>query len=249
MGTYQGLNQYLTDIYTLETTDPVQGGASGVSNTPIKNLADRTAWNKQAADSVARGLAYGNNIARIWGAEVTVTGAGPFTYTLTEGAIYYNGVIYPVPAFSDTDASNILVFTVTDMGGYDALVPSLAVGGTGDFDYTEIKEIFDTPFVDATVINGWSSGAGSERLRYRFLENGNVQIKGRVFHNGTATSSIFSSLPAGTYPRAYRPVFESIGLTIDAIQLQANGDLFHVLGFDGAANQEIYIDEILYIRD
>jgi microcystin-dependent protein len=34
------------DIYQLETTDPVQGGADGVDNLPHKNLANRTLWLK-----------------------------------------------------------------------------------------------------------------------------------------------------------------------------------------------------------
>lgn len=43
---------YETGIYQLETTDPVQGGASGVANTQARQLANRTAWLKDVADQV-----------------------------------------------------------------------------------------------------------------------------------------------------------------------------------------------------
>jgi microcystin-dependent protein len=36
-------------VYQIETTDLVQGGASGVTNTPLKNLTNRTLWLKQQA--------------------------------------------------------------------------------------------------------------------------------------------------------------------------------------------------------
>ena len=31
-------------VYQIEVTDPVQGGSSGIINTPLKNLANRTKW-------------------------------------------------------------------------------------------------------------------------------------------------------------------------------------------------------------
>lgn len=31
-------------VYQIETTDPVQGGASGIINAPLKNLANRTKY-------------------------------------------------------------------------------------------------------------------------------------------------------------------------------------------------------------
>lgn len=43
---------YEAGIYQLETTDPVLGGASGVSNLPIKHLANRTAWLKAQISSL-----------------------------------------------------------------------------------------------------------------------------------------------------------------------------------------------------
>jgi len=46
---------YDAGVYQLETTDPVQGGPSGVSNSPLKNLTNRTAYLKQRVDSIESG--------------------------------------------------------------------------------------------------------------------------------------------------------------------------------------------------
>lgn len=39
-------------VYQIETTDPVIGGPSGVTNTPLKNLANRTRYLKDQVDAV-----------------------------------------------------------------------------------------------------------------------------------------------------------------------------------------------------
>lgn len=46
MANIEETEQWDSGIYQLETTDPVQGGADGVDNTPHKNLANRTLWLK-----------------------------------------------------------------------------------------------------------------------------------------------------------------------------------------------------------
>lgn len=43
---------YDAGVYQIETTDPVQGGPSGIVNTPLKNLVNRTAWLKQQVDAL-----------------------------------------------------------------------------------------------------------------------------------------------------------------------------------------------------
>lgn len=42
--------QYDAGVYQIETTDPVLGGPNGVTNAPLKNLANRTAYLKQQVD-------------------------------------------------------------------------------------------------------------------------------------------------------------------------------------------------------
>lgn len=48
---------YDAGVYQLETTDPVVGGVDGVSNTPLKNLANRTKWLKAQVDAILAGTA------------------------------------------------------------------------------------------------------------------------------------------------------------------------------------------------
>lgn len=42
-------------IYQIETTDPVEGGPAGVTNTPPRQLANRTAWLKQQIETLGTG--------------------------------------------------------------------------------------------------------------------------------------------------------------------------------------------------
>ncbi len=43
-------------IYQIETTDPVLGGAEGISNRQAKQLANRTLFLKQQLDAASSGL-------------------------------------------------------------------------------------------------------------------------------------------------------------------------------------------------
>lgn len=47
MGNYTGTATFQENVYQFETTDPVQGGTDGVSNLPLKQLADRTVFLKK----------------------------------------------------------------------------------------------------------------------------------------------------------------------------------------------------------
>ena len=51
MALYPGTPAYGENIYLVETTDLVLGGADGVANAPAKDLADRTAYLKTRDDS------------------------------------------------------------------------------------------------------------------------------------------------------------------------------------------------------
>lgn len=48
---------YDAGVYQIETTDPVQGGASGKSNQSLKNLANRTAYLKAQVDALNSAVA------------------------------------------------------------------------------------------------------------------------------------------------------------------------------------------------
>jgi hypothetical protein len=56
---------YDVGVYQIETTDPVQGGTSGVSNAPQKNLANRTAWLKKHVDDLESGATIPPGLARV----------------------------------------------------------------------------------------------------------------------------------------------------------------------------------------
>jgi hypothetical protein len=49
---------YEAGIYQLETTDPVEGGANGVSNVQARQLASRTKWLKERVDALVPALAF-----------------------------------------------------------------------------------------------------------------------------------------------------------------------------------------------
>lgn len=54
---------YDSGVYQIETTDPVLGGPTGVSNAPLKNLANRTAYLKKHVDDLESGATVPPGIA------------------------------------------------------------------------------------------------------------------------------------------------------------------------------------------
>lgn len=71
-------------VYQIETTDPVQGGAAGATNTPLKALVNRTRWLKDTLDAVVLAL----------------TGYAPINTPVFTG-----NPQAPTPALDDSDAS------------------------------------------------------------------------------------------------------------------------------------------------
>lgn len=57
------LVQYDAGVYQIETSDPVLGGPSGVTNTPLKNLTNRTAFLKSRVDLLEAGTTVPPGIA------------------------------------------------------------------------------------------------------------------------------------------------------------------------------------------
>lgn len=64
-------------VYQLETTDPVVGGASGVSNTPLKNLANRTKYLKDHIDALEAGTTIPPTVAPLNSPAFTGTPTAP----------------------------------------------------------------------------------------------------------------------------------------------------------------------------
>lgn len=69
--------QFDAGVYQLETTDPVQGGENGVSNAPLKNLANRTAYLKKHIDDLESGAFIPNVVAPLASPAFTGTPTAP----------------------------------------------------------------------------------------------------------------------------------------------------------------------------
>lgn len=57
------VENYDAGVYELEVADPVQGGPSGLSNTPLKNLANRTKYLKRHVDDLESGVTIPSTVA------------------------------------------------------------------------------------------------------------------------------------------------------------------------------------------
>ena len=78
---------YDAGVYQIETTDPVSGGATGIANKPLINLANRTAFLKGKVDGILAGTEALTGYAKL--ASPTFTG----------------NPLAPTPALGDSDAS------------------------------------------------------------------------------------------------------------------------------------------------
>lgn len=68
---------YDAGVYQLELTDPVQGGVGGVSNEPLLNLANRTAWLYQQLNLVLSGTFIPPTVAPLLSPPLTGTPTTP----------------------------------------------------------------------------------------------------------------------------------------------------------------------------
>jgi hypothetical protein len=68
---------YETGIYQLEINDPVQGGVGGLSNEPILQLANRTAWLYQELNELLSGAVIPSTVAPLDSAHLTGTPLAP----------------------------------------------------------------------------------------------------------------------------------------------------------------------------
>ncbi|ECG8633665.1 tail fiber protein, partial [Salmonella enterica subsp. salamae] len=56
MGKLTELERWDEDVYQIETSDPVLGGPEGITNKPIRQLANRTRWLKKHLDDANEAL-------------------------------------------------------------------------------------------------------------------------------------------------------------------------------------------------
>lgn len=69
--------QYDAGVYQLETTDPVDGGAGAVSNKPLLNLSNRTAYLKKHVDDLESGATVPQGLAKLDSPEFTGSPTAP----------------------------------------------------------------------------------------------------------------------------------------------------------------------------
>lgn len=87
-------------VYQLELTDPVIGGPSGVSNTPLKNLANRTKYLKDHVDSIEANFAPKASPALTGTPTAPTPASGTNTTQLATTAFVQSAVAAAVPDLS-----------------------------------------------------------------------------------------------------------------------------------------------------
>lgn len=117
MGQYAGVSKWEDNIYQFETTDVVLGGADGVDNMPLKQLADRTTWLKGQVGVTNR---YGGVLDVSSSTVLTSDHAGflivvnaiskAITLTFTDAFDYPFGSVFHIMSFN-TNVSQVTVQT------------------------------------------------------------------------------------------------------------------------------------------
>lgn len=144
--------QFDSGVYQLETTDPVQGGASGVANTQAKALANRTQWLKQQATfkHLLRGVAAAN-LEVVGSANVNVNKASDYYGKLVP--VYHNdpggtdvGTITLLTSDLTSDDYGTTVRFLVSTSGIEGTRVDIKVGAT------VLGSLFNTPssYVEVT---------------------------------------------------------------------------------------------------
>lgn len=132
--------QYDAGVYQLETTDPVDGGVGAVSNKPLLNLANRTAYLKQHVDNLENGTTIPPTVAPLNSPAFTGSPTAP-TAPLGDNSTklatdaFVQGTVNGVSTINVAGNSNvtltavqagagILVFTGALTGNISVIVPN-----------------------------------------------------------------------------------------------------------------------------
>jgi hypothetical protein len=126
---------YDAGVYQLETTDPVQGGPSGIANSPLKNLANRTAWLKKHVDDLESGATIPPGIAKVDSQTFTGTPKVPTAPMGDRSLLISNTTFVQDTAhgtLSKNVAGNTNVTLAAQEAGYAILVLTGALTGNID---------------------------------------------------------------------------------------------------------------------
>lgn len=132
--------QYDAGVYQLEAVDPVDGGVGAVSNKPLLNVANRTAYLKQHVDNLESGATIPPTVAPINSPNFTGSPTGP-TAPLGDNSTklatdaFVQGTVNGISTINVAGSSNvnltavqagagILVLTGALTGNIDVIVPA-----------------------------------------------------------------------------------------------------------------------------
>ena len=96
-------------VYQLELTDPVQGGATGVDNKPLLNLANRTRWLKDQITSILGSLAAAAtlNSPTFTGSPKAPTSSAGDSSTALATTAFVNGLVEGMSTVSCSGSANV----------------------------------------------------------------------------------------------------------------------------------------------
>lgn len=182
MGLYTGTNTWIDHIYQFEQTDPVQGGDDGIDNRPLKELADRTRWLRDAIGRITR---FENEVNITANTTIDSTKAGHLivaratsgvvTLTLGDAATFTHGAIVPISSFTSIGS----VITILPQSGQPITDP---IEGNATVMYMHNKE----HLMLIALTNHWKivSCSGNfysvgEEVKSRRERNNTIALKGQ----------------------------------------------------------------------
>lgn len=167
------------------------------------------------------------------------------TYTISAGAILYNGEVFLVPAASfTTSGSNVAVVSnvTTYLSGVDPVTFSdantynihqdktyaivSASSGSGAFNYADVV-FLNTPTYVTYASNYGDYASGADRLNY--IRQGNkVTINGDFTRNSFAAATTVFTLPSGYRPTVntlYKSVYNITDNNMTYLQIDTSGNV------------------------
>lgn len=214
---------YESGIYQLETTDPVQGGSSGVSNLPLKHLANRTKWLKARMD--AAGMSGSSPSFSLNMDNLQTPGTHFILATATNRPATGEGICF-VGAFTGVGGPKIsqVYMSLVDGQVYSRQINVATVGLWQRLvRSSEIDGIIKTTGVVVSFSGAWQALSGFAPAAHKQLKR--VWLSGRV-EEGT-TNGVVLNIPAG-----FRPVREFHGtffnrdtLENETVIIGTDGDL------------------------
>lgn len=185
MGLYTGTNNWVDQIYQFEQTDPVQGGDDGIDNRPLKELADRTRWLRDAIGRITR---FENELSVTSNTTIDSTKAGylitarstsgAVTLTLGDVATFSHGAILPISSFTSINC----VIVIQPQSGQPITDP---IEGNATVMYMHNKE----HLMLIALTNHWKivSCSGNfycvgEEIKARKERNNTIALKGQTLN-------------------------------------------------------------------